>query len=176
MRPLSKTGRFVPARVALLAGPTTYRGDAFLQAADRLGLDVVRVVDTPASLSSGEHGNWLDLDFAAQDAAIAVLRRLHAREPFAAVVALDDSSTMLAANAAAELNLPHNDPSAALAARNKWVMREALHQGGVPVPVYRQVVLDADPLPAALEIGFPASKVSTEMKLSLFCKSSSRAR
>lgn len=62
---------------------------------------------------------------------------------------------MLAARVAATLNLPHNDPNAALAARNKWVMREALHRGGVPVPTYRQVALDADPLPAALEIGFP---------------------
>lgn len=145
----------MPARVALLAGPTTYRGDAFLQAAKRLGLDVLRVVDTPAALSSGEHGDWLDLDFAAQDAAIAVLRRVHAHQPLAAVVALDDSSTMLAASAAAALDLPHNDPDAALAARNKWVMREALRRGGVPVPAFRQVELDADPVPAAREIGFP---------------------
>jgi biotin carboxylase len=143
------------ARVALLAGPTTYRGDAFLEAANRLGLDVLRVVDTPAALASGEHGNYLDLDFAAQDAAVAALRRAHDREPLAAVVALDDSATMLAASISAALNLPHNDPNAALAARNKWVMRAALDRGGVPVPAYRQVALDDDPLPAALEIGFP---------------------
>lgn len=145
----------MPSRVALLAGPTTYRGDAFLDAAQRLGLDVVRVVDTPAELASGAHGNWLGLDFAAQEEAIAALRRLHAQEPLAAVVALDDSATMLAAHVAASLSLPHNDPNAALAARNKWVMREALARGGVPVPTYRQVALDNDPVPAALEIGFP---------------------
>jgi biotin carboxylase len=145
----------VPPRIALLAGPTTYRGGAFLEAATKLGLDVLRVVDTPAALASGGHGNWLELDFAAQEAAIAALRRMHAQEPFAAVVALDDSATMLAAHVAAALNLPHNDPHAALAARNKWVMREALAQGGVPVPAYRHVALDDDPVPAALEIGFP---------------------
>ena len=145
----------MPARVALLAGPTTYRGGAFLEAASRLGLEVLRVVDTPAELVSDRQGQWLELDFAAQDAAIAALRRSHACEPFAAVVALDDSATMLAAYTAAELHLPHNDPDAALAARSKWVMREALFRGGVPVPLYRQVALDDDPLPAALEIGFP---------------------
>lgn len=145
----------MPARVAFLAGPTSYRGDAFLEAAQALGLDVVRVVDTPAELASGVRGNWLELDFAAQEAAIAALRRLHDQEPLAAVVALDDSATMLAAHAGAALKLPHNDPIAALAARNKWVMREALALGGVPVPTFRQVDLDDDPLPAALEIGFP---------------------
>lgn len=145
----------MPARVAFLAGPTSYRGDAFLEAARALGLDVVRVVDTPAALASGVRGNWLELDFAAQEAAIAALRRLHDQEPLAAIVALDDSATMLAAHAGAALKLPHNDPIAALAARNKWVMREALALGGVPVPTFRQVSLDDDPLPAALEIGFP---------------------
>jgi biotin carboxylase len=53
------------------------------------------------------------------------------------------------------LRLPHNDPGAALAARNKRVMREALFRGGVPVPDFRQISLDEDPLPVALEIGFP---------------------
>ncbi|MFN8664273.1 MAG: ATP-grasp domain-containing protein [Thermomicrobiales bacterium] len=145
----------MPPRVALLAGPTTYRGDAFLVAADRLGLEVLRVIDTPAALASGEHNHWLELDFAAQESAIAALRRVHARDSLAAIVALDDSATMLAAHAAAALNLPHNDAKAALAARNKWVMREALQRGGVPVPSYRPVALDEDPLPAAQEIGFP---------------------
>lgn len=143
------------ARIALLAGPTTYRGEAFLEAAQKLDLVVLRVVDTPAALASGARGNWLELDFAAQQDAIAALRRRHAQEPLAAVVALDDSATMLAAQVAAALGLPHNDPNAALAARNKWVMREALARGGVPVPTYRQVALDEDPAPAALEIGFP---------------------
>jgi biotin carboxylase len=145
----------VPGRVALLAGPTTYRGDAFLEAANRLGLDVLRVVDTPASLATAVQQGWLELDFTAQGAAIAALRRVHAREPLVAIVALDDSATLLAASVAAELNLPHNDPAAALAARNKWVMREALQRGGVPVPAYRQIALDDDPVPAAREIGFP---------------------
>ncbi|MFN8677069.1 MAG: ATP-grasp domain-containing protein [Thermomicrobiales bacterium] len=143
------------SRVALLAGPTTYRGNAFLEAAQKLGLDVLRVVDTPTALASGVHGNWLELDFAAEEAAIAALRRLHAQEPLAAVVALDDSATMLAAKVASALHLPHNDPQAALAARNKWVMREALTRGGVPVPTFRRVALDDDPVPAAKEIGFP---------------------
>lgn len=145
----------MPARVAFLAGPSTYRGDAFLAAANRMKLSVLRVVDTPDSLARGDHGDWLELDFTAQDAAVAALRRVHAREPLAALVAMDDSATMLAALAATALGLPHNDPGAALAARNKWVMRESLRRGSVPVPSYSLVSLDEDPLPAALEIGFP---------------------
>jgi biotin carboxylase len=51
--------------------------------------------------------------------------------------------------------LPHNDPEAALAARDKWVMREALRRGGVPVPEYRRYPLTTDPARVAREIPFP---------------------
>ena len=70
-------------------------------------------------------------------------------------VALDDSATLLAARAAAALSLPHNDPHAALAARDKWVMREALRRGGVPVPDYRRYPLATDPATVAGEVPFP---------------------
>jgi biotin carboxylase len=53
------------------------------------------------------------------------------------------------------LGLPHNDPDAALAARDKWVMREALRRGGVPVPEYRRYSLTIDPAMVAGEIPFP---------------------
>ncbi|MFT4038176.1 MAG: ATP-grasp domain-containing protein [Thermomicrobiales bacterium] len=144
------------SRVALLAGPATYRGDAFLNAARRLRLEVLRVVDTPAALTSEQPSpGWLPLDFAAPDAAIAGLRAAHEAAPLAAVIALDDSATMLAASAAAAVGLPHNDPSAALAARNKWTMRGALLLGDVPVPEFRLVPLSEDPGPKASWVGYP---------------------
>jgi biotin carboxylase len=62
---------------------------------------------------------------------------------------------LLAAQAAEALGLPHNDPDAALAARDKWVMREALHRGGVPVPEYQRYPLTTDPANVAGEIPFP---------------------
>jgi biotin carboxylase len=62
---------------------------------------------------------------------------------------------LLAARAAAALGLPHNDPGAALAARDKWVMREALRRGGVPVPEFRLYPLITDPVRVAGEISFP---------------------
>ena len=77
------------------------------------------------------------------------------QHPVDAVLALDDSATLLAARAAAALGLPHNDPDAALAARDKWVMREALRRGGVPVPEYRRYPLATDPAMVAGEIPFP---------------------
>lgn len=143
-------------RVVLLASPSTYRSGAFLAAASKLGLDVVQGIDTPEQLVAASGcAPFLPLDFTREDEAIATFVRLAAKQPIDAVLSLDDSATLLAARVAAALGLPHNDPGAALAARDKWVMREALHRGGVPVPAYRRYPLSTDPLRVAGEIPFP---------------------
>lgn len=141
-------------RVVLLASPATYRSGAFLRAAASLDLDVVQGTDTPRALAE-RWGLRLGLDFTQPEAAIAALVASAAEHPIDAILALDDSATTLAARAAAALGLPHNDPAAALAARDKWVMREALRRGGVPVPEYRRYPLTTDPATVAGEIPFP---------------------
>src|SRR5918995_1393907 len=141
-------------RVVLLASPATYRAGAFGQAAARLDLDVVQATDTPQALA--EHwGMPLALDFTRPDAAIATLSAYAAQHPVDAILALDDSATLLAARAAVAPRLPHNAPDPALAPREKWVMREALRRGGVPVPEYRRYPLTSDPAKVAGEIPFP---------------------
>ena len=138
----------------LLAGPATYRLAAFLRAAERLALDVVQVIDTPHELAE-RWGIPLALDFTRPDEAVATLTDYAGANPVSAVLALDDSATLLAARASAALRLPHNDPAAALAARDKGVMREALRRGGVAVPEFRRYPLVTDPARAAGEIPFP---------------------
>ena len=146
------------SRVLLLYGPTSYRAPAFLAAADRLGLEAVAGLDLPHALAE-EWGVEAALDFAKPEAAVETIAALHAANPFAAVLAVDDAATLLAARAAARLGLPANDPETALAARDKWVMRERFAAAGVPVPAYRRFPLGADPRAVAAEVaadlGFP---------------------
>ena len=118
-------------RVVLLASPATYRAGAFRQAATRLELEVVQATDTPQALAE-RWGMPLALDFTRPEAAVATLAAYAAQHPVDAVLALDDSATLLAARAAAALGLPHNDPDAALAARDKWVMRRLCAGAGFP--------------------------------------------
>jgi biotin carboxylase len=146
--------RGAPARVLLLAGPATYRAEAFATAAARIGLTAVPVVDTPQALDRRWQGPPA-VDFSRPDAAALIAR--HAREQgAAAILALDDSATLVAAGANALLGWPHNDPAAALAARDKFVMRERLAAGGVPVPSYRRLPLDADPAAVAATVAYPS--------------------
>ncbi|MGH2517806.1 MAG: ATP-grasp domain-containing protein, partial [Ktedonobacterales bacterium] len=102
----------------LLISPNTYRAGAFLDAASRLDVDVVRGIDVPTQLTE----MWdipLPLDFANVEAATAAIVAYAAKHPLDAIVALDDSGTLIATRAAAALGLPHNPLEAAEATRDK---------------------------------------------------------
>ena len=141
-------------RVVLLMSPATYRAGAFLSAAERLGLEVVQAIDLPEVLADYWHVA-LGLDFTRPDEAAARLVDEVRHHPVAAILSVDDSATLVAAAASSTLGLPHNDPASALAARDKFVMREKLAAAGVPVPTYRRVPLTADPVALATDVDFP---------------------
>jgi biotin carboxylase len=140
-------------RVLLLMSPATYRAGAFLEAAGRLGIEAIQGVDLPAELAP-ENDRVLAFDLAApatgeQIAAVAGERAIDA------VLAIDDSATLVAARANASLGRPHNDPASALAARDKWIMREAFRRGGVPVPHYESFPITGDPGQIATRVPYP---------------------
>jgi biotin carboxylase len=138
----------------LLMSPSTYRAGAFLEAAERLGVEAMSVVDMPEPLR--EH--WRQhcaVDFADRDTAVDAIVGLANETPVNAVLSVDDSATEIAALAAARLGLPHNAPASATAARDKLVMRRMLARGGVPVPQFRDVPADSDPRVIANEVTYP---------------------
>jgi biotin carboxylase len=141
-------------RVILLMPSQTYRAQAFLDAADRLGLEVVRGLDMPAPVAK----LWrptLPLDFRDPDRAARDVVAFARANPVRAIVAIDDAATVIAARACAALGLSHNAPEAAEAARNKFTMRTMLAAAGVPVPRFRLAHCDDDPAALATEIRYP---------------------
>ncbi len=141
-------------RIILLMGPATYRAGAFAAAAERLGLDVIQGIDLPDPLAEHWHVP-LALDFAQPDVAVDHLVEYAGDHPVAAILSVDDSATLVAAQASARLGLPHNDPASALAARDKLVMRTQLAAGGVPVPDFQPYCLTTDPAEIAEQINYP---------------------
>jgi biotin carboxylase len=141
-------------RLLLLLSPNTYRGAAFLDAAEHLNVEVVRGIDVPRQLS-----DWWDvplaLDFTDPEDAAREIQKYATERPLDAVVAVDDSATILAARAAAVLGLPHNPPEAAEAARDKSIMRARFAEHQVPSPHFRLVALTDDPVEVAQAVSFP---------------------
>jgi len=149
-----------PAQAIIaLTSPASYRADAFTAAAQRIGLDLVRAIDMPAPLAPDTPGG-LWLDFTDPDAAVEqILRFARIREtegsPVGSILAIDDRGALIAARASAELGLAHNDPGAALAARDKFMMRQRLEAGGVPVPAYARFPATIDPASISPDLSYP---------------------
>ncbi|MBX3000385.1 MAG: ATP-grasp domain-containing protein [Caldilineaceae bacterium] len=145
-------------RILLLTTPNSYRTPAFLDAAQRLGIDVLQAVDMPEELSD-HWGYRLGVPFHQVERAAAQIVDALAGSPVDTVLAVDDSGALLAARASHLLGLPHNAPDAAEAARNKALMRQMLAAGVLPSPAFRLFSTADDPAVVAAgaeaEIGYP---------------------
>jgi len=143
------------ARLLLLLPTTTYRTQAFVDAATGLGVDLVCASEQPSTFEAQVPDHLLTLDFRDPDGAAAQVARFAAGRPIDAVVAVDDLTTVVAAAIAARLGLKANPVAAAAAARDKHAMRQRLRAAGVPQPRFALVALAEDPARAAARAAYP---------------------
>jgi biotin carboxylase len=141
-------------RILLLTTPHTYRAEAFRAAARKLDIEVVTAIDLPDELGKPREAE-LTLDFREPDRAEQQIVTYAHEHPLNAILSVDDSASLIAAQASAALHLPHNSPQAAEAARNKFVMRTLLKQGGVHVPNFHLFSTADDLAKAAQQIDYP---------------------
>jgi biotin carboxylase len=142
-------------RVLLLWPTSTYRTRDFLDAASSLGVEVVVGSEEASTLESFQPGRLLTLDFLDPGGAAARVRDFHDRYPLDAVVPVDEETAVAAAAIAASLGLSHNPPEAAVRARLKHLMREALAASGVPHPSFTLARVGDDPRLLAPGLTYP---------------------
>ncbi len=143
-------------RLLLLLPTRTYRTEAFVDAAARLGVDLVCASERPSTLEGLTPDSLLTLDFSDPDAAALAAAAFARDHPLRAVVGVDDLTATVAAAIAERLALRTSPRAAVAATRNKHEMRRLLAAAGVPVPSFRAVAL-ADDLPrVASTIAYPA--------------------
>jgi len=143
------------ARVLLLLPTTTYRTQAFVDAARTLGADLVCASERPSTLEAHAPDALLTLDFDRPAAAAETAARFAAGHPLDAVVGVDDRTAEAAAAIAERPGLKTSAPAAVHAARDKHEMRERLAAAGVPVPRFRLVRLADDPERLARAVTYP---------------------
>jgi biotin carboxylase len=143
------------ARLLLLLPTTTYRTEDFVEAARKLGVDLVCASEHPSTLEDLAPDALLTLPFSDPEAAAARVAEWSRGRPLDAVVGVDDLTTTVAAAIAERLGLRTNPMAAVAAARNKHEMRQCLAAAGVPEPRFRRIALDEDPFQAARGVAFP---------------------
>jgi biotin carboxylase len=140
----------LPKRVLLLLTARTYRAQAFVDAAQRIGVEVVKAYDMHPRLAE-HYGYRLGLDYSQPEVSAMAIADFARERPLGAVISVDDEGTLVAAGASALLGLPHNDPAAAVAARDKHVMRQMLARGQVQAPGSTRYFLTAGGGPNELQ-------------------------
>ncbi len=140
--------------ILLIAPHGSYRTMRYLQAASRLGLDVIVVSEGEHSIVSA-YAQGLHVQFDKQEEALQTILACTANMNVLAVIGTDDSVIELAANVAQHSGLVHNKVNTARLARRKDLAREALQVKNIPIPEYQCVELDSILNQTEIKINFP---------------------
>ena len=143
------------ARVLLLIPSRTYRTHDFMTAASRLDVEVVVGSEHRPALGGLMEGRQLRLDFENIGGSTERIVAFAQTRPLAAIVAVDDAGTLLAASAAQALGLPHNPVDAVEAARDKARMRQHFADAGLLTPRFTTADIDSNPQTIAATVGYP---------------------
>jgi biotin carboxylase len=142
-------------RLLLLVPTTTYRTEDFVEAASRLEVDLVVAAEKPNALADAVPERLLTLPFADPAASVRQVSDYAQRYPIAAVVPVDDATTVVGAAIGQALGLRANPMAAVRATRNKLAMREALGRADVPQPGFAAFGVEEDPAAAAKAVRYP---------------------
>lgn len=140
-------------RILLLLPTRTYRATDFLEAASKLDVEVVVASEEAATTADLSPRHTLVLDFSAPTVATQAILEFDDTYPLAAIVGVDDDTTLLATTASEALGLPHNPVASAKATRNKYLLRDTLAANGVSVPAYQRFSIYDDPIEIAAKFG-----------------------
>jgi len=142
-------------RVLLLLPTTTYRSEAFLTAAARVGVDVTVASESPNALGHLNPTGLLTLNFSDVDDAVERVREFSATYPLDAVVPVDSQVTVVSAAICQSLGLRHNPVQSVVASQDKHHMRQLLKRAGVASPRFRLCGLDEDRASLAGQLDYP---------------------
>ena len=142
-------------RILLLIPCSSYRADAFLQAARQLNLEVTVGSDHEQVLAAFTPGRSLQLDFTQPRVAMQRILAHCKSHPTVAVIGTDDATTGLASQASAALGLADNRESAVRDAQDKFEFRRVLARAGLDSPKFQAVKLTANPALIATSLVYP---------------------
>jgi biotin carboxylase len=142
-------------RVLLLIPTTSYKARDFLAAAERMQVQVVVGTNRRQALEDAAPGNTLTLDFTDLTESLERIVAEHRQEPFCSVLGVDDEATVLAAEAANALGLPHNPAGSVRAARDKYETRKLISAAGLRSPWFFRVAREGGVDEAAARARYP---------------------
>lgn len=143
------------ARILLLLPTTTYRATDFIEAAQRLGVDVTVASEEKNVLESQNPEGYLKLNFENLGSVQRSVLEFSKRNPLDAVLGMDDTTVLAAAAISHALSLRSNSVESVKSARNKRLMRESFFRDGLPIPNFQAFSINENPERVASKIRYP---------------------
>ena len=142
-------------RVLLLLPTATFRTDAFVAAAENLGVDVTVGSERPNTLAGLNPSGLLTLDFEDPDRAARQAAAFASEHAIDCVIAVDDQVVLAGAAICHQLGLRHNSLASVTDARDKHRMRQLFEEANVPQPAFEMARFGGPVSAAAERVGYP---------------------
>lgn len=142
------------SRVLVIAPHGSYRTAPFIHVAKQQNAEVLIASQGKYSIVS-EYAQGLQINLSNEAEAIQTIIAAANERPFSGIIGTDDATTVLAAQAAATLGLPHNPPDAVRIAGRKDLARACLAKAGVKVPTFRKLDLQSGLTEQLIDLDYP---------------------
>jgi len=143
----------MPGQRLLHIGATTgYQTRVFVEAAQRLGIELILATDRCHVLDDPWGDRAIALRFEDPESCAEILAE---NVQVNGIVAVGDRPAYIAALAAARLGITFNSPESVNASRNKFLARERFRGAGLLVPEFRRLPLSEAPELAAEQTHYP---------------------
>jgi biotin carboxylase len=143
------------AHLLLLLPSMSYRGEAFLEAANKVGVSLTIAGDAPPDFLEQSPDSFLTLDLYNPGSAVPAVVEFAKTSPIDAVLGVNDHTAVLASTISEALGLATNSIDSVRAASNKQTMRSLLQKEGLPCPNFIVVGIDENPEDIVPQVTFP---------------------
>lgn len=142
-------------RVLVIAPHGSYRTASYIQAANKLNIDVLIASQGKHSIVS-DYVQGLHIDFQNEEHAIKTVLSEAKNRSFAGIIGTDDATIELAARIAEKLNLPHNAPDAVKVAQRKDLSRLKLLDSRLNLPKFNLLTTQLALSEQEINVTYPA--------------------
>ncbi|MEC4675230.1 MAG: ATP-grasp domain-containing protein [Nitrospirota bacterium] len=143
------------AHLLLLLPSMSYRGEAFLEAANKVGVSLTVAGDAPPDFLERSPDSFLTLDLHSPSTAVPAVVEFAKTSPINVVLGVNDQTAVLASTISVALGLSANSIDSVRAASNKQTMRRMLQKNGLPCPNFVVVGIDEKPADVVQRVTFP---------------------
>ncbi len=143
------------AHLLLLLPSMSYRGEAFLEAANKVGVSLTVAGDAPPDFLEQSPNSFLTLDLYSPSTAVPAVVEFAKTSLIDVVLGVNDQTAVLASTISVALGLAANSIDSVRAASNKQTMRKLLQKEGLPCPNFVVVGFDEKSADIVPQVTFP---------------------